>query len=252
MTTSPPQVAPEPQQPAGVEPRPGRAPASSRGDGGAHDACRGPRRGRRTCAAPGDGPAAARRRTPTGPAPIAAAGRPRPASGSSRRRRRRRDGESAPRSEVPAGGDAASSATVSTLHQPHAAQAGTRRRRCPRSAPPAAKPGCRRGRSRRAAASATTAPAKPTAAAGSDRPHAALPLARHPRPPSRPPPVVSRLAAPHRRVRDTGDSSDVARQSSLAKSSSWVPGRGAQGSSLAGRTTISRSPRASWVTTGSK
>ena len=35
-------------------------------------------------------------------------------------------------------------------------------------------------------------------------------------------------------------------------SSPWVPGRGAQGSSLAGRTTISRSPRASWVTTGSK
>ncbi len=40
--------------------------------------------------------------------------------------------------------------------------------------------------------------------------------------------------------------------SSSSVSSSWVPGRGAQGSSLAGRITISRSPRASWVTTGSK
>lgn len=40
--------------------------------------------------------------------------------------------------------------------------------------------------------------------------------------------------------------------SPTASSSSWVPGRGAQGSSRAGRTTINRSPRASWVTTGSK
>ena len=41
-------------------------------------------------------------------------------------------------------------------------------------------------------------------------------------------------------------------QSSSASSSPCVPGRGAHGSSLAGRTTMSRSPRASSVTTGSK
>ena len=40
--------------------------------------------------------------------------------------------------------------------------------------------------------------------------------------------------------------------SSSAVASPCVPGRGAHGSSWAGRTTISLSPRASWVTTGSK
>ena len=51
----------------------------------------------------------------------------------------------------------------------------------------------------------------------------------------------------------TGKSVDrTAQPSSTVVSSLWVPGRGAHGSSLAGRTTISRSPRASWVTTGSK
>ena len=39
---------------------------------------------------------------------------------------------------------------------------------------------------------------------------------------------------------------------SSASASPWVPGRGAHGSSRAGRTTTRRSPRASWVTVGSK
>ena len=43
-----------------------------------------------------------------------------------------------------------------------------------------------------------------------------------------------------------------AQTSSVDVSSPCVPGRGAHGRSRAGRTTISRSPRASWETTGSK
>ena len=45
---------------------------------------------------------------------------------------------------------------------------------------------------------------------------------------------------------------DAQPSSSVDVCSWWVPGRGAQGSSFAARTTTSRSPRASWVTTGSK
>ena len=45
---------------------------------------------------------------------------------------------------------------------------------------------------------------------------------------------------------------EQAQSSSSESASPWVPGRGAHGSSSAGRTTTSRSPRASWVTDGSK
>ena len=46
--------------------------------------------------------------------------------------------------------------------------------------------------------------------------------------------------------------SRLAHSSSPGRASPCVPGRGAQGSSSAGRTTTSRSPRTSWVTAGSK
>ena len=87
-------------------------------------------------------------------------------------------------------------------------------------------------------------------AAGRRAPAAArgTPLPRLPQPPPMPP------AMPHGGTDSNRCSIDrrPGYSSSVESSSSWVPGRGAQGSSLAGRTTISRSPRASWVTTGSK
>ncbi len=70
--------------------------------------------------------------------------------------------------------------------------------------------------------------------------------------------IASEAAAAVPGVRDESRISPVvivvssAQASSVANSSPWVPGRGAQGSSFAGRTTTSLSPRASWVTTGSK
>ena len=56
--------------------------------------------------------------------------------------------------------------------------------------------------------------------------------------------------APHSRAEAAAGR--LAQSSSEARASPCVPGRGAHGSSFAGRTTIRRSPRLSRVTTGSK
>ena len=150
---------------------------------------------------------------------------------------------------------------INYLHLGSLASARAAARSAPSSPSPATTPTPRRRSASSSTASGTTPTTRarsPTAGASTSarrrtaRPTTPTPAERPAAPGQRPcrsrPTVLREALAAARRYRDR----DRAQASSASVSSPWVPGRGAHGSSSAGRTTISRSPRASWVTAGSK